>query len=62
MITHYYNMITQLKIFVSKSKKAAWEIGINGILSHTAIDYYTTNRDFSSDVLTRAQFFAKNGY
>ena len=42
--------------------KAAWEIGINGILDHNVIDYYTRNRDFSSDILSRAQFFAKNGY
>ena len=45
-----------------KTKKAAWEVGMNGILSHAAIDYFTNNKDFSSDVLTRAQFFARNGY
>ena len=45
-----------------KSRTAAWEIGMNGILDHTTIDYYTPNRDFSSDIITRAQFFARNGY
>ena len=42
--------------------KAAWEIGVNQISSHVTIDYYTRNRDFSSDILARAQFFAKQGY
>ena len=49
-------------MFCVKSKKAAWEIGMNALLSHVTIDYYTPNKDFSSDIVTRAQFFAKNGY
>ena len=42
--------------------KAAWEIGLRGIMSHETIDYFTATKDFSSDILTRAQFFAQNGY
>ena len=45
-----------------KPIKASWEIGINQILNHVTIDYYTRTKDFSSDILARAQFFAKNGY
>jgi len=56
------NSSIRLKLCVSKSKKAAWETGMNGIVSHITIDYYTVNQDFSSDIITRAQFFAKNGY
>lgn len=41
---------------------AAWEVGINQILSHERIDYFTANKDMSSDVLARASFFAQNGY
>ena len=45
-----------------KPLKVAWEIGLRGILSHETIDYFTATQDFSSDILTRAQFFAQNGY
>ena len=52
-----------LVIYICKMPiKAAWEIGVNQILSHVTIDYYTRNKDFSSDILARAQFFAKHGY
>ena len=43
---------------------ASWDAygGLNTIPNHEFIDMYTTNQDFSSDILARAQFFAKNGY
>ena len=47
---------------IKKPLKVAWEIGLRGILSHETIDYFTATKDFSSDILTRAQFFAQNGY
>ena len=43
---------------------ASWDAmgGTNAIPSHEFIDMMTTNQDFSSDILARAQVFAENGY
>ena len=41
---------------------AAWEVGLRGIPNHEAIDAMTPGQDFSSDIFSRAQFFAENGY
>ena len=41
---------------------AAWDCGPYQILSNTLIDYYTVGMDFSSDIFSRAQYFAQNGY
>ena len=34
--------------------------GTYQILSEVVIDYYTTNSDFSADVMSRAQFYSEN--
>ena len=41
---------------------AAWDAGVDGIYNHEAIDLYTTNSDYSADILARAQFYSENGY
>ena len=63
-LTHQY--VTYIEIFnlntLSQLLIAAWEVGLNGIISHEDIDYFTEDWDLSSDIIARAQFFAKNGY
>ena len=39
---------------------AAMNCGTYQILSEVVIDYYTTNSDFSADVMSRAQFYSEN--
>ena len=41
---------------------AAWDISVEEVWNHEAIDIDTKNQDFSSDIFARAQFFAANGY
>ena len=46
----------------TRSGIAAYDCGEYQILSNTLIDYYTSGFDFSSDVLSRAEFFFENGF
>ena len=46
----------------TRSGIAAYDCGEYQILSNTLIDYYTNGNDFSSDVLSRAEFFQENGF
>ena len=46
----------------TRSGIAAYDCGEYQILSNTLIDYYTNGNDFSSDVLSRAEFFLENGF
>ena len=39
---------------------AAMNCGTYQIQSEVVIDYYTTNSDFSADVMSRAQFYSEN--
>ena len=50
--------------WLTRAGIASWDAigGIDTIPSHESIDMMTTNQDFSSDILARAQFFAENGY
>ena len=41
---------------------AAWDCGLYSIGNVESIDYFTVGRDFSSDIFSRAQYFAENGY
>ena len=41
---------------------AAWDASVTEVSNHEYIDLYTKNKDFSSDIFARAQFFAENGY
>ena len=41
---------------------AAWDCGLFNVISHEQIDYFTVGQDFSSDIFSRAQYFAQNGY
>ena len=41
---------------------AAWDCGFNNIGGVETIDYFTVGKDFSSDIFSRAQYFAENGY
>ena len=46
----------------TRSGIAAYDCGEYQILSNTLIDYYTSGFDFSSDVLSRAEFYFENGF
>ena len=46
----------------TRSGIAAFDCGEYQILNNQLIDYYTTSNDFSSDVLSRAEFFAEHGF
>ena len=50
--------------WLTRAGIASWDAigGPDTIPSHESIDVMTTNQDFSSDILARAQFFAENGY
>ena len=39
---------------------AAMNCGTYQILSEVVIDYYTTNSDFSADIMSRAQFYSEH--
>ena len=41
---------------------AAWDCGIYNLGGLETMDYFTVGRDFSSDIFSRAQYFAENGY
>lgn len=41
---------------------SAWEVGLTAVNHPDYIDYMTKGQDFSSDVFSRAQYFAENGY
>ena len=41
---------------------AAWDADVDSVYNHEAIDLFTKNQDFSSDIFARAQFYAANGY
>ena len=41
---------------------AAWDCGIELVYTQEVIDYYTFGSDFSSDIFSRAQYFAESGY
>ena len=41
---------------------AAWDCGLNNIGGVETIAYFTVGKDFSSDIFSRAQYFAENGY
>ena len=46
----------------TRSGIAAYDCGEYQIYSNTLIDYYTSGNDFSSDVLSRAEFYFENGF